>query len=358
MGTENIFIPPSSSPNKKDNKSTIIISAPGYESKEIPVVKGDGTHKENLIVQLETLQDSLQQAKINSSLLTSDELKNLLKGSKPDTFFIQKKITDSIINVKSRLIPMILTLLSSFGITQANELMSKGKDIIEDIKNQTKCPTSDELSKLINRKNKLVKQINNLLKVIRSVENAIKPLEIFIDTLKKLLPTLDIASMTLPTSVPPGIGIPAGVIIKFGDLIKSSKDLIKVNEGKINNLNSPLSLLKSSLATALQYLNLLDNLIQQCSPDNDQSQEQISSELIALTTQQAQQESPVVINVNGFEMGIETEPTTNSLKRRRAIARNKQGIVMLKGEYSFSSIDQILIDELVFYIQQNDLKAE
>jgi hypothetical protein len=356
MGTENIFIPPSSSPNKKDNKSTIIVSAPGYESKEIPVVKGDGTHKENLIVQLETLQDSLQQAKINSSLLTSDELKNLLKGSKPDTFFIQKKITDSIINVKSRLIPMILTLLSSFGITQANELISKGKDSIEDIKNQTKCPTSNELSKLINRKNKLVKQINNLLKVIRSVENAIKPQEIFIDTLKKLLPTLDIASMTLPTSVPPGIGIPSGVIIKLGDLIKSSKDLIKMNEGKINNLNSPLSLLKSSLATALQYLNLLDSLIQQCSPDA--SQEQISAELIALTTQQSVQLSPVVTNVNGFEMGVETEPTTNSLKRKRAIARNKQGIVMLKGEYSFSSIDQILIDELVFYIQQNDLKAE
>jgi hypothetical protein len=57
-------------------------------------------------------------------------------------------------------------------------------------------------------------------------------------------------------------------------------------------------------------------------------------------------------------MGIETENTTNSLKRKRAIARNKQNIVMLKGEWSFSSIDQILIDELVFYIQQNNLKAE
>jgi len=57
-------------------------------------------------------------------------------------------------------------------------------------------------------------------------------------------------------------------------------------------------------------------------------------------------------------MGVETEITTNSLKRRRAIARNKSGVVMLKGEFSFSSIDQILIDELVFYIQQNDLKAD
>jgi len=57
-------------------------------------------------------------------------------------------------------------------------------------------------------------------------------------------------------------------------------------------------------------------------------------------------------------MGVETEITEKPLKRRRALARNKQGVVMLKGEWSFSSIDQILIDELVFYIQQNNLKAD
>jgi hypothetical protein len=57
-------------------------------------------------------------------------------------------------------------------------------------------------------------------------------------------------------------------------------------------------------------------------------------------------------------MGVETEITDKPLKRRRAIATNKQNIVMLKGEWSFSSIDQILIDELVFYIQQNNLKAD
>ena len=115
-------------------------------------------------------------------------------------------------------------------------------------------------------------------------------------------------------------------------------------------------LLRQVLTQAVQYLNLLDSLVQHCYPDANQ--EQLSAELTALTQQQTQQLSPVVINVNGFEMGVETEATTNSLKRRRAIARNKQGVVMLKGEWSFSSIDQILIDELVFYIQQNDLKAE
>ena len=57
-------------------------------------------------------------------------------------------------------------------------------------------------------------------------------------------------------------------------------------------------------------------------------------------------------------MGVETEITENSLKCRRATATNTQGVVLLRGEYSFSSIDQILIDELVFYIQTNNLKAD
>ena len=48
----------------------------------------------------------------------------------------------------------------------------------------------------------------------------------------------------------------------------------------------------------------------------------------------------------------------NNLKRRQAIAKNEAGVIMLKGEPSFSSNDQILIDELVFYIKQNNLKAD
>jgi len=57
-------------------------------------------------------------------------------------------------------------------------------------------------------------------------------------------------------------------------------------------------------------------------------------------------------------MSVETETTDKPLKRRRATATNKQNVVMLRGEWSFSSIDQILIDELVFYIEQNNLKTD
>jgi hypothetical protein len=45
MGTENVFIPLTSSLNEGNNLPSITISAPGYESVEKIPYKGDGTHK-------------------------------------------------------------------------------------------------------------------------------------------------------------------------------------------------------------------------------------------------------------------------------------------------------------------------
>jgi hypothetical protein len=340
-----------------NKKISISVSLKGYTPQNFTPYFGDGTIKSNLgVIQLQLIQKSLDQDKIDSTLLTDSQINGLTKSINSPSSFFQKKLTTSIINVKSRLIPLILTLIAGFGVTQVNKLMAKGIPKISDIQNQITCPTQAELARIISRKNRLVKQLNRLLKVIQSTEKFINSIKKFINIVSKTISGLDIASLALPASIPPGIGIPVGVINKSGDIINLLKDKIKGEQGKIDNLVSPLTLLKSVIAQALQYLNLLDNLVQHCYPDANQ--EQISAELTAITTDESNQESPVVTDVNGFTMGVETEVTDSSLKRRRAIATNKQNVVMLKGEFSFSSIDQILIDELVFYIQTNNLKAD
>jgi hypothetical protein len=340
-----------------DKKISISVSLKGYTPQNFIPYYGDDTIKSNLgVIQLQLIQKSLDQDKIDSTLLTDSQINGLTKSINSPSSFFQKKLTTSIINVKSRLIPLILTLIAGFGVTQVNKLIAKGTPKISDIQNQITCPTQAELARIISRKNRLVKQLNRLLKVIQSTEKFINSIKKFISTSSKTILGLDISSLALPSSIPPGIGIPVGIINKSGDVINLLKNQIKGEQGKIDNLVSPLTLLKSVIAQALQYLNLLDNLVQHCYPDANQ--EQISAELTAITTDESNQESPIVTDVNGFTMGVETEVTDSSLKRRRAIATNKQGVVMLKGEFSFSSIDQILIDELVFYIQTNNLKAD
>ena len=272
-------------------------------------------------------------------------------------FRIQKKLNTSIDSLKGIVIPLILSLIAVYGVSKVQELLDKSKlnpqAAFEEIKDIVTCPPRDEIDKLIATKNKLVKKINDTLNVIKNTTNALTISE-------GIILTIDITYQVLknlPTpSAVAGVGIPISVINGIQDV----KTFLSNNIGKFKAVNtatlSILKLLESVLTQVLSLLTLLDLLTQFCYPNADQSQ--IAAELTALTTQQTIQQSPIVTNVNGFTMGVETEITNQPLKRRRAIAQNKGGVIMLQGEWSFSSVDQILIDELVFYIQQNDLKAE
>jgi hypothetical protein len=271
--------------------------------------------------------------------LSRNQIKEISKGKKDLSYYAEEKLSNQVNTLKNTLIPSILTMIAAFGVTQASKITSNQ---IEKTLDNASCPTPAELTNLINRKNKLVKQLSNSLKVIDATTIALGITGGVIQLLEISL-KLQVA---IPTPVPPAANEANRILDKKISQLKS------VNAGIL----SILIILRQVLAQAIQLLNLLDQLVQKCYPDADQ--ERISAELTALTVQQSTQLSPVVTNVNGFEMGVETENTTNTLKRRRALARNKQGVVMLKGEWSFSSIDQILIDELVFYIQQNNLKAD
>jgi len=300
---------------------------------------------------------ALEQDKIKASQLTTDQIKEISKGEKGADYYTQERLSNQINTIKSTLIPAVLTLVAGFGVTKASDLIIQNQDkILDVVKNKTTCPTQSDLTSIIDKKNKLVKQLNNTLKLI---DNTTKALGITggviegLDIAYNVLKNLPIPSSTGVPGVP---GLPINVILAIQD----NKDKIDKLIKKLKSINistlAILVLLRQVLLQSVQLLNLLDKLVQKCYPDAEQ--EQVSLELTALTNQQSNQTSPVVTNVNGFKMGVETEVTNSSLKRRRATATNQSNVVMLQGEWSFSSIDQILIDELVFYIQQNDLKAD
>ena len=333
---------------------SMIINAPGFQFVEPALYKGDNTLKTDLgVIQLQPLVSSLNQEKLASSQLSTNQIEELSKGNKGADYFAQERLANQISTIKSTLIPSILTMVAGFGLTQISNI--KPEQFLKYVE-QSSCPTQAELITLINKKNKLVKQLNNTLKLINNTTKALGITGGIIEGLNIAFNILKNLPIPVSTGVPGVPGLPTNVILAIQD----NKDKIDKLIGKLRTINigilSTLVLLRQVLLQALQLLNLLDSLVQKCYPDADQ--EKVALELTALTNQQSQQLSPVIINVNGFEMGVETEVTNNSLKRRRAIARNKSGVVMLKGEFSFSSIDQILIDELVFYIQQNDLKAD
>ena len=331
------------------------VSAANYESKSIPVVKGDGTLKNDFgIIPLKTTKADLDKEIINTSLPEVEDIKKLTKNKKDFRWHLNQKLIDLLNKLKNVLLPIILIMIAKFGVTKVQELIKEGKNKAKDVPNKI-CPPKEEIEKIIKRKNKFVKQINNSLKLIDNTLSVLGIARSFISIAIGIVRGIDIAQLLLPTAIP---GVTAGVITKVDDIKKFTQDKSKITKQSIDGTIGILNLLRITLTQIIDYLNLLDSLIQDCLPNSEIEQEQLSAELIALTQEQTNQQSPVATIVNGFTMGVETEKTTNSLKRRRATATNPSGVVMLKGEYSFSSIDQILIDELVFYIQTNDLKAD
>jgi hypothetical protein len=335
---------------------SMTISAAGHEFIEPPLYKGNGTLKTNLgILQLQPIVSSLNQEKIKSTQLSKDQIKELSRSKKDSTYYAEEKLSNQINILKNTLIPSILTMVAKFGLTQV--LTYKPKQLLK-LLDQSTCPTQPELTDLISRKNKLVKQLSNSLKIIDITTKSIGITTGLIELLTQTNSSQSALLLSIPTStgVPYIPGLPVGIITQLDDVKDDNKNNIKRLTQISGSILSILIILRQSLVQAIELLNLLDQLVEKCYPDS--GQEQISAELTALTIQQTTQTSPLISEYNGFKLSVETEPTANSLKRRRAIAQNKQNVVMLKGEWSFSSIDQILIDELVFYIQQNDLKAD
>jgi hypothetical protein len=267
----------------------------------------------------------------------SNDIKDQIVASKTTFETLQQEKLINLLNtLKYTLLPLVLRQFFEFGVVNIQEALNKKLEV------KTTCPDQAKLTEIINKKNKLVKQLDNTYKIISRVTQVVNGIQILVSSLQ----TLKSASLAVPYPLPPGAN----------NALDETDKKIKKYKAILDSFTLLLNITSLTLKEIIDYLNLLDQYIQECYPDAQQ--EQISNELIALTIQQSTQTSPIISDYNGFKLSVETEPTTNSLKRRRAIAQNKQNVVMLKGEWSFSSIDQILIDELIFYIQQNDLKAD
>ena len=334
---------------KPDN---IIISHPKYVPLEIIPFNGDGTVKRKLgVLKMEEIKFNFKLPPLNPA-----EIKQVLISKEDANYYAQEKLNQLYRTLKKDVIPPILIMLAAFGVSKGIEAIQSNKK-----PKGTSCPDQTKLLEIIRKKNQVVKGLN---KALKTIEISTKVVDTGLTAINILnLAFQIIKNIPIPTSVPPGVGIPINVITKISETITKTERILKLLQNVGNGILTILVLLRTLIQLIISLLNLLDSLIQECAQSTPELatvfQEQLSNELINFGSLSSNTSNNQSINIiNGFTMGIETEITTNPLKRRRATAKNKSGITLLFGEFSLTSIDQILIDELIFYIQTNDLKAD
>ena len=318
--------------------TSISISSPQYNPKTKPILTNSEKVKSNLgVIILQSNEESYSD-EITSFLPPTDvEINQLVSPNINFEQLQQKKLRDLIKTLKYVLVPIILKMLLNFGISRIEDAFSK-KSSAPDF-----CPNPDKLKKLIDKRNKLVKQLNITFTII---DNTLKALGI-LQGILILAENTQRGIILVPLPSPPAVPILAGGI---GTEIQKYKTL---NTAVI----TILFILRTILDKILRLLETLDFQIQSCTDDTDL--ETLNPEVVEQINALNRETPPSSFEkVNGFSFDIETERTTNEVKRKRAVAKNSKGVILLRGEWSFSSSTRILIEELAFFIKTNDLKAD
>lgn len=279
---------------------------------------------------------------------------------------------------QNKLFPLAMSLMIIFGITKLEKAAQE----------QARCPNNALLRECIKRRNSIVRQINQMWVVI-AANTALAALFLYLSLQLKGVKEV-ISGLSFPLAVPPGVGVPYSLVAKLEDVKKLLNDLGDISKDLKKALLISLIFLVISLIIILRYLKRIDELIEGCAANNGNgdngggscslnqyttqitceafggvwngglSMVEINAELLAIQENSEQQGNSIIANINGFKLSVikEEKFKVGDLYRRRAIAKNSGGITILQGEPSFSAEDQILLDELAFYIVQNNLKAD
>lgn len=328
----------------------ILVTAKGYLPKKLTPYALDQTVREDLnTTQLKTAKGEIDTAKSKIGKLKKDVVKTI-QNLQPTKAGLKKLVKKFIRILRERLLPFILTLLSAFFIASIADIIS-GK--ISAAEGSGECPSPEETARLRAQRNKTVRELNNIYRVVNTALTVIGILGGLAAILR--IAAGIIRSIPLPTALPPGIGFPTSIILNFQRLIDK---LIKV-AGKIFTMSVGLSAillaLSALLLQALQLLKLLDFALERCTQEGGEPLTAIEFETALID----EESGPTDELVNGFKLGVatDTKNIVGSLNRRYATATDTNGVVVLKGEPSFSASEQILINELAFYIRSNNLKA-
>ena len=269
-----------------------------------------------------------------------------LAASLPEKILlVRRKAIEKFTNaILFKLLPLAIGLMLIFGITKIKD------------RNKKICPTPSQLKRAAKTRNSIARQINQIyVMVIVNVGLAVLFNYIAIQ-LRGI--RMQITTMPFPVATPPGVGVPQSLLSGLQNI----KDILKTLADANKKLNIQLIVALIFFIAAMIILSMIiktvDSLIFECAKDQDIELEELNPAIQDL----ANGDNNDIVTPNqvaGFTLEV-VELDKNNIgkyKRRQAVGKNSQGVILVRGDQSFSNDDSALINELIFYIRSNDLKA-
>jgi len=240
------------------------------------------------------------------------------------------------------------------------------------------CPTRPELLRIIEQKNQIQGALSSITAPLTTINNLANSLNIAADILGTTITIIKI--LPIPTSVPPGVGIPVSVITTFADSLDFLGDKLKELKGSTAIIPTVSTQINNSVGLIQNSISILDQQIQRCltelseetgeslfsilgdinfslssTSNNSDPQSSINVEQDLLDRLSPNSLNPIIYK--GFTLTIENNPdNTFSFPGRRVKGFNNvtQQTIYNRptNEYSFSSSTQVLINEIKFEIDK------
>jgi hypothetical protein len=248
-------------------------------------------------------------------------------------------------NAKKTLVP-ILSLLLTNRIAEVISQNDKIQQLVDEANviitaaNESNNPTQLENAKVV-RDNAIRVIQSNEDKIIK-INEQIQRITLYITIFSTIVSIL--SAIPVPTSVPPGIGIPVNVITRIMVLLEKANKIVLA-------LSALLPTVIVSLEKAIQ---ILEELKAQLLPINGELDSKLPPTSVTFGTEGYGE-------YKGFKFALREENNPRFVvrgnKRHYAVAINKQNIEQLKSDSSFTLDPNDLIEQLKLVIDQQNLQG-
>jgi hypothetical protein len=217
--------------------------------------------------------------------------------------------------------------------------------------------TPETIAIATNLRNNAVTLINNSINKLTRLQQIINQIQTYIAIFTAIVAVL--SAIPIPTAIPPGIGVPVSLITRI-----------------VKSLNKAALLIVSISVVAVIAVSILENeiaklndLIERLKQVNSLLDEQASTNL---NEQQLADLSNAFLPTGGdfdlykgFKFAVKEEQTlgvqqaivVKGNKRRYAVAVDRDGVEVLKSDFSFTLDPNDLVDQLKLIIDQRNLQG-
>ena len=326
------------------------------ESKNLSPIDVRKERNQNLVNKQSTISSVIDPNDINTATPNDAKPQGLQR--------LGKLIVDLCLKLKDFFLPQLTALLLEYGIDQLQSALDRDELSEEELKNRF-CPTPERLEALIIQRNNLAGVLNNtgsqldtisagvnfsgqFSELLQALVNGLKGAEFILNQAAKLIPLIPGAIVSTVND----LGTIADVTLTLPD----GTPIIPKIKSIVTSVAPPFALVQQIILQCVNLLDALDELILLCDPNATLTATSNTIDGI-VTTQLIAEETETGNTYKGFTLEIETRAYTPKVDQNRAVGKNNFGIVMVFTDYSFASNPNVLIDELKFIIDRDNLKA-